>query len=333
MPKGKSYKKPQSKKMKVSKIDPAVLTLNYEIVTSPTGVGNYIDLSRDLSNLNRRLYRQGMQYAVGGLTITDDLVVAPATGRGLEINVSTAGNTWITQNAWKKGQALWMQMQKEVLESNPSVKGKWADFKVLMTEEMAFANTRRALDGSMSPWQPGQEWTRSLYVVPQHDVDPATGLVKAAEEWYACLIGPDDVGNKVFSLVKAYEESRSTVQPTSPNVPAGLPNSFYLKLQDDGSQDPELAGVIIDENDQPPYAMGPGTYPGGSAFGTTGAMTRVGRGVMNDFTPLLTMPGFTAECGFVYINAKSSAGAANCRVQVHLVPGEYKGVLAVPMGQ
>jgi len=328
MPKGKSYKKPRSKRTKVSKIEPAVLTLNYEIQTSTVGVDNYIDLSRDLSNLNRRLYRQGMQYAVGGLTVTDDL----GTARGLEINISTAGNTWITQNAWKKGRALWMQMQQEVLESNPSVKGKWADFKVLMTEEMAFANTRRALDGAMATWQPGQEWTRSLYVVPQHDVD-AAGVVLPAEEWYACLIGPDDVANKVFSLTKAYEESRSTVQPTAPNVPATLPNSFYLKLQDEGSQDPELAGVIIEENDQPPYAMGPGTYPGGEAFGVKGSMTRVGRGVMNNFTPLLNMPGFTAECGFIYIAAKSTEGSDNCRVQVHLVPGEYKGVLAVPMGQ
>lgn len=328
MPKGKAYKKPRSKK-RVSKIEPAVLTLNYEIQTSTSGVDNYIDLARDLSDLNRRLYRQGMQYAVGGLTITDDL----GSTRGLEINVSTAGNTWITQNAWKKGQALWMEMQKEVLESNPSVKGKWSDFKILMNEEMAFSNTRRALDGSMSAWQPGQVWDRSLYVVPQHDVDPATGAIKAAEEWYACLIGPDDVANKIFSLTKAYEESRSTVQQLAPNVPAGLPNSFYLKLQDDGSQDPELATVIIDENDAPPYAMGAGAYPGGEAFGAKGAMTRVGRGVMNDFTPLLTMPGFTAECGFVYINATSTAGSANCRVQVHLVPGEYKGVLAVPMGQ
>lgn len=329
MPKGKSYKKPRSKKTMVSKIEPAVLTLNYELLVDPVGVDNYLSISRDLSNLNRRLYRQGMQYAIGGLTITDDLGAA----RGLEINVSTAGNTWITQNAWKKGQALWMQMQKEVLDSNPSVKGKWADFKILMTEEMASANTRKALDGSMSPWQPGQEWERSLYVVPQHDVDPATGLVKAAEEWFACLVGPDDVANKIFSLTKAYEESRSTVQTVTPNVPATLPNSFYLKLQDDGSQDPELAGVVIDENDAPPYAMGPGAYPGGEAFGVKGAMTRVGRGVMNNFTPLLNMPGFTAECGFIYINAKSTEGSANCRVQVHLVPGEYKGVLAVPMGQ
>lgn len=329
MPKGKSYKKPRSKKSMGSKIEPAVLTLNYDLLTSTVGVDNYISISRDLSNLNRRLYRQGMQYAIGGLTITDDL----GTSRGLEINVSTAGNTWITQNAWKKGQSLWMQMQKEVLDSNPSVKGKWADFKILMTEEMAFANTRRALDGSMSPWQPGQEWERSLFVVPQHDVVQSTGLVKAAEEWYACLIGPDDVANKTFSLVKAYEESRSTVQTEAPNVPATLPNSFYLKLQDDGSQDPELAAIVIDENDAPPYAMGPGAYPGGEAFGVKGSMTRVGRGVMNNFTPLLHMPGFTAECGFVYIAAKSTEGTANCRLQVHLVPGEYKGVLAVPMGQ
>lgn len=323
------YKKKRSSKKAVSKIEPAVISLNYEIQTNTTGVDNYIDLSRDLSDLNRRLYRQGMQYAVAGITVTDDL----GTTRGLEVNVSTCGNTWIVQNAWKKGQALWMEMQKEVLESNPSVAGKWRDFKVLMNEEMAFANTRRALDGTMSAWQPGQEWTRSLFVVPQHDVDPGTGLVKAAEEWYACLVGPDDVANKIFSLVKAYEESRSTVQQITPNVPAGLPNSFYLKLQDDGSQDPELATIVIDENDQPPYAMGPGAYPGGEAFGAKGALTRVGRGIMNDFTPTLHMPGFTAECGFILINAKSTTGDDNARIQIHLVPGEYKGVMAVPMGQ
>lgn len=326
MPKKTGYKNKRSKKSAVRKIEPAVTTLNYNVNYSTVGVDNYISLSRDLSNLNRRLYRQGMQYAVAGITVTDDV----GATRDIELNVSTAGNTWIVHNAWKKGQALWMEMQKEVLESNPSVAGKWRDYKVLMTESMAFANTIRALDGAMAPWQAGQEWTRSLYVVPQHDVDPATGLVKAAEEWYACLIGPDDPANNIFSLVKAYEESRATVQDIAPNVPATLPNSFYLKLQDDGSQDPELATIVIDENDQPPYAT---AYPGGSAFGVAGSMTRVGRGILNANAPTLQMPGFTSECGFIFINATSSAGTGNCRIQVHLVPGEYKGVLAVPMGQ
>lgn len=326
MPKKVGYKNKRSTKRAVRRIEPAVTTLNYDVDYSTVGVDNYIDISRDLSNVNRRLYRQGMQYAIAGITVSDDV----GATRDIELNVSTAGNTWIVHNSWKKGQALWMEMQKEVLESNPSVAGKWRDYKILMTEEMAFANTRRALDGSMATWQPGQEWTRSLYVVPQHDVDPATGAVLPAEEWYACLIGPDDPANKVFSLVKAYEESRATVQDVAPNVPAALPNSFYLKLQDDGSQDPELATIVIDENDQPPYAT---AYPGGGTFGVKGSMTRVGRGTLNSNAPTLQMPGFTAECGFIYLNAISSAGTGNVRVQVHLVPGEYKGVMAVPMGQ
>lgn len=326
MPKKTGYKNKRSKKRAVRKIEPAVTTLNYDINYSTVGVDNYIDLASDLSNINRRLYRQGMQYAVAGLTVTDEV----GATRDLEINVSTAGNTWIVHNAWKKGQALWMEMQKEVLDSNPSVAGKWRDFKVRMTEQMAFVNTRRALNGSMGPWPAGQEWSQSKFVVPQHDVDPATGLVKPAEEWYASLIGPDDPASYVFSLVKAYEESRATVQSVAPNVPGTVPNSFYLKLQDDGSQDPELAAVIIDENDQPPYAD---AYPGGGSFTVGESLTRVGRAVLNANAPTLQMPGFTSECGFVHISGKSTQGTGNCRVQVHLVPGEYKGVLAVPMGQ
>lgn len=329
MPKGKSYKKPQSKRMKVSKIEPAVLSLNYEIPTSTVGVASFIDLASDLSNLNRRLYRQGMQFAVGGVTFTEDLV---NIDRGLDISLFTAGNTWVTQNAWKKGQALWMKMQQEVLKSNPSVAGKWRDFKTLLTEDMAFGNTRRAVDGLAAPWPVGQEWVRSIFVLPQHDVD-AAGKPLPAEEWTSCLVGPDDIASKRFSLVKAYEDSRATVNQNVPNVPVALPTSFYLQLQDDGSQDPELAVVIERENDEPPYAMGAGEYPGGSAFGATGALTRVGRGVMNNFTPTLSMPGFTAECGLIKIAALTSTGTANVRMTVHLIPGEYKGVLAVPMGQ
>jgi hypothetical protein len=224
-------------------------------------------------------------------------------------------------------------MNQEVLDDNPSVQGKWADYKVALSENMASANTLSALNGAGGALPGGYEWAKSTYVIPQHDVDPATGAVLPAAEFTACLVGPDDLANGVFSLVKAYEDSRATVQDITPNVPVGLPNSFYLKLTDDGSQDPELATVIIDQNDQPPYSMTPGAYPGGNAFTTSEATTRVALGVKNDFTPTLQLPGFTAECGLLRIDAKRSAGTDNIRVQIHLVPGSYRGVMAHPMGQ
>jgi len=318
-----------ARKRSSKKIQPAVVSLFYEMPTSAAGVSRFIDLSSDLSRLNRKLMRQGYQYAVAGVTVTDDVGVVSA----LDVSISTAGNTWVTQNAWTKGKALWDEMNQEVLDDNPSVQGKWADYKVSLTENMAAANTIAALNGAAGALPGGYEWAKSTYVVPQHDVDPATGAVLPAAEYTACLVGPDDLPNGVFSLVKAYEDSRATVQDITPNVPVGLPTSFYLQLTDDGSQDPELATVIIDQNDQPPYSMNAGAYPGGAVFTTSEATTRVARGVKNDFTPTLTLPGFTAECGLLRIDAVRSVGTDNCRVQVHLVPGDYRGVMAVPMGQ
>lgn len=320
----------RSSRSRAKKLQPAVTSLWYEMPTSQVGVSRFIDLASDLSRLNRKLYRQGYQYVVAGVTVTDDVGVTNA----LDVSISTAGNTWVTQNAWTKGFALWNQMNQEVLDDNPSVQGKWSDYKIRLTENMAPANTIQALNGAAGPLPAGYEWAQSIYVVPQHDVDPATGLVKAAEQYTACLVGPDDLTNNVFSLVKAYEESRATVQDITPNVPGGLPNSFYLQLTDDGSQDPELAAVIIDSNDQPPYSPLDGAYPGGGIFTTSEATSRVARGVKNDFTPTMTLPGFTAECGLLRVDASRSDDVTNVvRLQIHLVPGEYRGIMAQPMGQ
>lgn len=317
--------------MKPKKLQPAVVSLNYDMPTSEVGVTRYVDLAHDLSLVNRKLFRQGYQYAVAGITVTDAVGITNA----VEFTANTAGNSWITQNAWTKGHSFWNEMNKEVLEDNPSVQGKWADYKVFLNEAQSAANTLRVLDGASAPWPAGEEWEISRYVVPQHDVDPATGAVLPASEFVAALVGPDDLPNGRFSLVKAYEDSRATVQDIAPNVPVGLPTSFYLQLMDDGSQDPELATVIQDANDQPPYCMGAGEYPGGSAFGFSGATTRVARGVKNDFAPTMTLPGFTAECGLIQLGARraTGGGSAAIRVQIHLVPGDYRGVMAKPMGQ
>lgn len=150
-----------------AKIQPAVTSLFYDMPSDTVGTSRFIDLSADLSRLNRKLMRQGYQYAVAGVTVTDTVGVVSA----LEITISTAGNTWVTQNAWTKGKALWDEMNQEVLDDNPSVQGKWADYKVALTENMASGNTLSALNGAGGALPGGYEWAKSTYVIPQHDVD------------------------------------------------------------------------------------------------------------------------------------------------------------------
>jgi len=327
-----SYRMKKNKKK--GSLQPAITTLRYQMDYSVGGVTRYIDIMADMSKINRRLYRQGMQVAVGSITVISDAISGPGSPT-LDLQVRTAGNTWVTQNAWTKGYALWRQMNKEVLEDNPSVQGKWADYKINLVESQAFANTLVVQDGSGADY-PAGEWAKSVYVVPQHDVDPATGEVKPAEEWTACLAGSDDVPNKIVSLIKAYEESRATVQDVAPNVPAALPNSFYLKLTDDGSQDPELAAVIEDANDQPPYSMVDGKYPGGSGFTGSSCLTLQHRQIINPFQPNANIAGFVANCGLIELNCQNIADqgtAGKIDILIHLVPGTYNGILAERMGQ
>ena len=326
---------PKRKYSKMTKIAPSVTTLRYKMNYSDIGVTRYVDLAKDLSKVNRRLMRQGYAYAVGGVTIISEDTSTAASGVAIDFQLKTAGNTWITQNAWKKGYSLWRQMNKEVLDDNPSVEGKWAYYKVYLNENMAAANTLQNLDGAGVVY-PANEWAVSTYVVSQHDVDPATGAVLPAEEWVAALVGPDDAAASRFSLVKAYEDSRATVQDFAPNVPANLPTSFYLRLTDDGSQDPELAAVIEDANDQPPYSQTDGDYPGGSGFGNTGALTMQHRLIINQFQPNAHLGGFVANCGLIQLNAKDIAQSSRdgeIEILIHLVPGNYHGVLAERMGQ
>ena len=168
------------------KIQPAITTI--ALKTDPTTSGsylNYVDTAKQLSKVNRRMYEQGRMYGYQGLTF---IWKAKGTLATLECSVRTAGNTWVTQNAWVKGKALWDQMQELVLEDNPSVKGKWHDFKIQLDGAQSTNRLLEARDGSGALYLNG-EWKVSTYVMPQHEVNAATGEPLAAEEFTALLIG------------------------------------------------------------------------------------------------------------------------------------------------
>lgn len=320
------------------KIQPAQLDLYFKTdMNTSNDSRSYIDTAKELSKVNRRLYEQGRMYAYQGLTFV--WRQSAANVATIECTVRTAGNTWIVQNAFVKGKALWDQMQDLVLDDNPSVAGKWHDYKINLWEGQSTARQLDALDASGTAYKAG-EWNLATYVMPQHDtvLDPATGesTPLPALEFTAMLIGDDTTTKR--SLVKAYEESRSTVQSPMPNAPAALAGSFFSLLTDTGSQEPELADVIVDENDTPPYDLD--EYPGSATNAAT--PVAVAYAAISASEVDGRIGPFIAPCGLIELDIKgygadgveiASSEMPEIEILLHVAPGMYKGTASVPMGQ
>ncbi len=335
----------RKKSRAMRKISPAITDLEYLIPAAGgtnTASDFYIDTNRSLSRVNRRLYDQGRMLAYQGMTFI--WRAQPEFGdparvlSTLQCTVKTAGNTWMVHNAFVKGKALWDEMQDLVLEDNPSIAGKWHDFKVKLSKNQKPNQELDVLDSEGAAYT-GGEWNYSDYVMPQHEVDPVTGEPLAAEQFQVCLIGSDGTGSVgPKSLVKAYAESRATVQDIAPNVPGTMSTSFFNLLTDSGSQEPELADVIIGENDTPPYDLD--NYPGGD----TNAPQAVT--VATAATSSAEVDGrvgpFVAPCGLLRVDIAGydqdgvlidPVDMPEVKLLLHVAPGMYKGIASIPMGQ
>lgn len=315
-----------SRAKKMKRMQPAVTDLVYKWTpaTADQGAANsrdqYIDIFRDLSIVNRRGYDQNRMLGITGITI---VYPEGGTAANFTLRAHTAGNSWVVQNAHVKGEALFDEMNALVLKDNPSIRGTWAGFKVRLDDHHVAANTLNPLDGDEAAYKAG-EWEYSTYVLPQHEVDGA-GNPKPALERTAHLVGPNFSDR--ISLVQAYADSRATVQPDDPNVPAGMSTSFFNILTDSGSQEPELADKIIGDGDAPPYDQD--EYPGGA----TNADCTVLHGIasVSAQTPTTRLGPMSVPCGLLHING--TIIDAPVTIIVHVAPGFYKGVLSSPMGQ
>lgn len=319
------------------KLQPAIRTMNY---ASNASGQSTIDVAKDLSLVNRRGYSGGYQY---GIQSVEAIFIQDPAVDTMYITVSTAGDSWSVHNAFVKSKALWNEMNQLVLEDNPSVAGKWADYKVYLDAGHAAAAAAAPFSdilpfNTLGPYQQG-EWNRAVFVMPQHDVNPGTGVPDPALEFTGHLIG-DDTGvasGDSKGLVLAYQDSRATMSFDNPNVPADFSNSFFNLLTDSGSQEPELANVIEDANDDPPYHDA--NYPGGS----TNAPYPVVQDTcaVTSGSPNGLIAPFTAECGLIRVTCSAYKNGApvseydysNVTFLLNVAAGRYKGVAALPMGQ
>jgi len=138
-------------------------------------------------------------------------------------------------------------------------------------------------------------------------------------------------------LILGYQDSRATVQAEDPDLPAEYSNNMYATIAtDENLVADEVAQNMEDENDEPPYDQD--DYPGSDTNSDEPWLQDLA--FASTSVPLGVVPGFVAQCGLIrmFLGARNVSGgtigtAPESLVQVHLVPGNYKGVAALPMGQ
>ena len=327
---------------KRNKIQPAVQTLTFTVPASPAGVTSYIDLSQVASLVNRRFYRQGINWAVGGFKF-----VGGSTG---VIQISKLPNTWVMSNAWEKSMRTWTKMNREALAETESVRPKFLDFKIYADDAHHSAGFGANLLPRSGPINAplgtdvftAGEWVSSKVAIP------ATDGTDNVNEREIIAVGPNfpglgASGLNAVSAIEGYAASRLLPDILDPNAPGdaagvsgNLPSNWMAAIFNEGTdQTTEVIEEMLGSNNIAPYPFeNDGVhvdtmYPNGAnnvpylqvhdyAFETSttiGGTTR--------------MKGGNFPCGLIKIEAVNQSEILF--LQIDMVPGSHRGYLCEPM--
>lgn len=322
----------------MAKLQPAVMSIMYETGKREGDTADWIDISQSASIVNRRFYRQGLQWAVSGMTVSFESG-GQATG---EFRVETLPTTWVMSNAWHKAFAAWKKQQDIALdESNQeSVAAAFRDFKIFM--DTAHVEDYTDLGGSANlnnvnllPRIQGAtfatgEWQPSQIVLP-NSANP-TGSEVGTQPVEKLLHAVGTIGttspNTSRGLIAGYAFSRSVPQSPDPAVDPRVDDSEYNWLRnmfDDGNADDTIL-ANAQRNDELPYSQLEYPNTGLNAPGLQVVHKRFipSSGVSNT----LNLGGFVAPCGLIKIT--NTTGVTG-NIILHLTPGKHRGYLAEPM--
>jgi len=334
---------------KRNKIQPSAQTMWFTISTSAGGIGTggttYIDLSQCASLINRRFYRQGINWAVGGFKL-----LSGGGGTG-PVFITKLPNTWTMSNAWEKSMRAWTKMNREALAENESVRPKFLDFKIYADAE------HHALGYAVNALPTGHtagEWIASKVSIPR--VIPAGPLLPGAtEEREIIAVGASYPGAGVsgfdaVSLIEGYAASRGLPNIADPNTPAdaadiegGTPENWLSAIFNEGTQQKsDVIEDMITENDIAPYPFeNDGVnidtmYPGG-ANNASFLQLHDGEYVTSTTIGATTrLKGGNFPCGLIRIDCNNwvlpvGQETGSLTLLVDLIPGNHRGYLCEPM--
>ena len=288
---------------------------------APNTTGSfYIDLSQCASIVNRRFYRQGINWAVAGFKVS---TLAPAGA----VTIRKAQDTWMTSGAWEKTMRHWLKQQNEAIADAgaESAVAKFRDYKVFLDDEhvtATFANNLIPIDGNGAAYLQG-EWEASQVVLPN------VGAPGNTAEYNVKLYGASGPGVK--GIMQGYADSRAYPFSPDPQTPA-ISTGWIGDMFDVGDDQDAVLQNATDTNDELPYDQQ--NYPGQS--------TNAGTSMIHDtsFITNTTVGGHTFlkggqfPCGLIRVDFSVDEDAPtsyNVVLQIDLVPGNHRGYLCEPM--
>jgi hypothetical protein len=331
-------------------LQPAVRSIYFNVPAAPApGATSWLDLSLAASAINRRMIRQGKNWAVAGFTFYDQSTA------GGSIQVSKLPDSWSVANAWTKSFHLWRRMQDQVVDDNPSIVGRYNDFKVYAEDGMVnatiqatwYAQPNEILMPISGPQGSGQyvlkygSWDYSDITIPNDPENAGT-----TKDYALHMIGPDLAGAGTGSkgMLQGYGESRSRPADIDPNTPGLI--GWMTELFDVGEQLEEVQDNVVNENDSPPYRVGaadPADVTHGKVYipGASENLPVMEIHSALSFTPTTVsakqqIGGTNVQCGLIKLvttgfTTSESEVSSNLFMQVHLVPGPHRGYMLQDM--
>lgn len=324
------------------------MTLNFTgITTGPNSASvNYIDLSQVASLVNRRFYRQGINWAVGGFKVLSD-------GNPVGIVISKLPNSWIMANSWKKSMDAWMKMTKDAMEET-SVRPRFLDFKIYADASHHSAgfganllpSNAGAVSAAPGEWEPSEVYTPNGPNFPGNTTNFELVAVGAN------FPGPGASGLDAVSLIEGYAASRGLPNVLDPNTPddaldadGSTPENWIAAMFNEGTdQDSEVIEDLITKNNVAPYPFENGPIVGGGTYGDTqypGGANQLSGLQLHDieYVTGTTIGGTTRlkggnfPCGLVQFVVSNSSieNSSTITLLVDLVPGHHRGYLCESM--
>ena len=314
-----------ARKSMKAKIQPAVETLTFAFTAGSGNEHRHIDISQCVSLMNRRFYRQGLNWAVGSIRLL-------SSGNG-QIQVNKIPNTWVCNNAWTKGFRTWQKMINDATEDQgmQSIKGKFLDFKIYADDKHYAAGFNGNLlpSDSMGNRAVVGQWQPSEFVIPN---TPGTSSYGAE----IVMVGPNNSPTYV-SLVQGYADSRALPSETDPNVPDHASLNWYQYLFSEGNtQDNAIINDLESTGDKAPYPYeNDGThtdtqYPGGETNLPALQVHDVAYHTTTTIGGETSLKGGTFPCGLIQLSTVFPQGTELFLI-VDLVPGSHRGYLAQTM--